>query len=160
MTQDLIHYDVLTQQALRGLIQKALALVEKEGLPGDHHFYITFSTGFKGVDIGDDLLQRYPDDMTIVLEHQFWDLKTEGEAFEVTLKFGSVPKFLRIPYESIVRFHDPSVGFTLQFPSLDSSEQEQESKDTPALGGEPGEKDQKEETATADVVSLDSFRKK
>ena len=97
MTQDLIHYDVLTQQALRGLIQKALALVEKEGLPGDHHFYITFSTGFKGVDIGDDLLQRYPDDMTIVLEHQFWDLKTEGEAFEVTLKFGSVPKFLRIP---------------------------------------------------------------
>ena len=63
-------------------------------------------------------------------------------------------------YESIVRFHDPSVGFTLQFPSLDSSEQEQESKDTPALGGEPGEKDQKEETATADVVSLDSFRKK
>ncbi len=116
MSQDLMNYDSMTQLALRGVIRDAIRRVIREnGLPGAHHFYITFLTRFPGVDIDEGLVTKYPEEVTIVLEHQYWDLKAHDDSFEVTLKFGGVPKYLSIPYIAITRFHDPSVGFAMQF---------------------------------------------
>ena len=116
MSQDLMNYDKMTQLALRGVVRDAIRRVIREGgLPGAHHFYITFLTRFPGVDIDESLTKKYPEEVTIVLEHQYWDLKAHDDSFEVTLKFGGVPKYLHVPYTAISRFHDPSVGFAMQF---------------------------------------------
>ncbi|WP_416877688.1 SspB family protein [Litorimonas sp.] len=116
MSQDLMNYDQMTQLALRGVVRDAIRrVIREDGLPGAHHFYITFLTRFPGVEIDDSLAKKYPEEITIVLEHQFWDLNAYADEFEVTLKFGGIPKYLKVPYHAISRFHDPSVGFALQF---------------------------------------------
>ncbi len=133
MVQDLIGYDILTQNALRGIIKQALTIVERKGLPAGHHFYITFKTSSEGVDIDEELSKIHPKEMTIILEHQFWDLNIKRNAFEVTLKFSGTPKFLRIPYSAVTRFHDPSIGFTLQFSSDEQESKQAEQKKEPNI---------------------------
>jgi hypothetical protein len=116
MSQDLMNYDQMTQLALRGVVRDAIRrVIREDGLPGAHHFYITFLTRYAGVEIDEGLAKKYPEEITIVLEHQFWDLNAYADEFEVTLKFGGIPKYLKVPYHAITRFHDPSVGFALQF---------------------------------------------
>ena len=115
MTQDLIRYDVLVQDALRGVVKKIVAEVVKAGLPGQHHFYISFDTQHPGVRMSTRLRQRYPDEMTVVLQHQFWDLNVTDAAFEVGLSFSGIPERLYVPFNSIKGFFDPSVQFGLQF---------------------------------------------
>lgn len=116
MSQDLMNYDKMTQLALRGVVRDAIRrVIREDGLPGAHHFYITFLTRFPGVDIDEALAKKYDEEITVVLEHQYWDLVAADDHFEVTLKFGGVPKYLSVPYTAITRFHDPSVGFAMQF---------------------------------------------
>lgn len=111
-----MNYDQMTQLALRGVVRDAIRrVIREDGLPGAHHFYITFLTRFAGVEIDEGLAKKYPEEITIVLEHQFWDLNAYADEFEVTLKFGGIPKYLKVPYLAVTRFHDPSVGFALQF---------------------------------------------
>lgn len=124
--------------ALRGVVRDAIRrVIREDGLPGTHHFYITFLTRYPGVEIDDSLAEKYPEEITIVLEHQFWDLAANSDDFEVTLKFGGIPKYLRVPYHAITRFHDPSVGFSLAFESpqdMDSSPVLDISPTTTSLG--------------------------
>jgi hypothetical protein len=112
---DHIRYDLLTQQALRGVVREVLADTAKKGLTGDHHFYISFNTRADGVRISQRLLAQYPEEMTIILQHQFWELNVTDEAFEIGLSFGGVPEKLTVPFASINGFFDPSVQFGLQF---------------------------------------------
>lgn len=115
MAEDLLRYDILVQDALRGAVKKILAEVARTGLPGDHHFYIAFDTTAPGVRISSRIRERYPSEMTIVLQHQFWDLAIGEHAFEVGLSFGGVPEKLLIPFSAIKGFFDPSVQFALEF---------------------------------------------
>lgn len=163
MAKDLMRYDVMAQEALRGVVRQALLKAGGPGgLPGQHHFYITFRTRGHGVDIDPSLLEKYPDEMTIVLEHQFWDLEVTELGFEVTLKFSGVPKYLKVPFAAVSRFHDPSVGFHLQF----EADADQAADAEPALAAsvEPEAPDESPAKTGSDegaqVVSLDSFRKK
>ncbi len=111
-----MNYEDMAQLALRGVVRDAIRrVIREDGLPGAHHFYITFLTRYPDVEIDASLAEKYPEEITIVLEHQFWDLTAPDDYFEVTLKFGGVPKYLKVPYLAITRFHDPSVGFALQF---------------------------------------------
>src|SRR5262249_47491859 len=113
---DQIRYDLLTQQALRGVVRSVLADTAKRGgLPGEHHFYIAFDTTHDGVRMPDRLKAQYPEQITIILQHQFWDLKVGDETFEVGLSFGGVPSKLTVPFEAVTGFFDPSVQFSLQF---------------------------------------------
>jgi hypothetical protein len=112
---DHIRYDLLTQQALRGVVRGVLTEAAKKGLPGEHHFYIAFDTRADGVNIPDRLRAQYPEEMTIILQHQFWDLKVTEETFEVSLSFGGIPAKLTVPFEAVKGFFDPSVQFGLQF---------------------------------------------
>jgi hypothetical protein len=118
MPVDHIRYDILVQEALRGMVRNVLADTAKGGLGGDHHFFITFDTVAEGVKLSDRLRERYPEEMTIVLQHQFWDLKVTDELFEVGLSFGGVAERLVVPLAAIKAFADPSVQFTLQFETL------------------------------------------
>jgi len=120
---DQIRYDLLTQQALRGVVRNVLSETAKKGLPGDHHFYISFDTRAEGVQLSDRLRAQYPDEMTIILQHQFWDLKVGEEEFEVGLSFGGVAERLAVPYEAINGFFDPSVQFGLQFEEVTEGEE-------------------------------------
>jgi uncharacterized protein len=120
---DQIRYDLLTQQALRGVVRNVLTDTAKKGLPGDHHFYISFDTRADGVRMSDRLRAQYPDEMTIILQHQFWDLKVNEEEFEVGLSFGGIPERLSIPFEAINGFFDPSVQFGLQFEEVTEGEE-------------------------------------
>ncbi|HEV2366168.1 MAG TPA: ClpXP protease specificity-enhancing factor SspB [Caulobacteraceae bacterium] len=158
--KDLIGYEALQQQALRGVVRAALERTAVKGLPGDHHFYLTFRTDAPGVKMPPELIERYPEEMTIVLQNQFWDLKAGEKAFSVTLQFSGQPKPLSIPYTALSRFWDPSVQYLLIFapppaPSLNVA---------PALSPPPAsatsapKADDKNEKAQ--VVSLDQFRKK
>ena len=115
MADEDIRYDLLTQEALRGVIRKVLTMVQRSGLPGQHHLYIAFDTGAEGVIVSKRLKEQYPDEMTIVLQYQFWDLQVMNERFEVKLSFGSVPERLIVPFEAIKAFYDPSAQFGLQF---------------------------------------------
>jgi hypothetical protein len=130
---DQIRYDLLTQHALRGVVRTVLTDTAKKGLPGDHHFYISFDTRAEGVRLSDRLRAQYPDEMTIILQHQFWDLKVNEEGFEVGLSFGGVPERLSVPFEAINGFFDPSVQFGLQFEEVIESEE----RPTPANVQEP-----------------------
>jgi hypothetical protein len=112
---DHIRYDLLTQQALRGVVRNVLTDTAKKGLTGDHHFYISFNTQADGVRLSQRILAQYPEEMTIILQHQFWDLSVSDDAFEVGLSFGGVPEKLTVPFEAINGFFDPSVQFGLQF---------------------------------------------
>jgi len=130
---DQIRYDLLTQQALRGVVRNVLADTAKKGLPGDHHFYISFDTHADGVRLSDRLRAQYPDEMTIILQHQFWDLKVGDEEFEVGLSFGGIPEKLTVPYAAINGFFDPSVQFGLQFEEVTEGEE----RPAPANAQEP-----------------------
>ena len=112
---DHIRYDLLTQQALRGVVKTVLTDAVKKGLPGEHHFYISFDTRADGVKLSQRLRAQYPEEMTIILQHQFWDLEVGDEGFDVGLSFGGVPERLHVPFEAIKGFFDPSVQFGLQF---------------------------------------------
>lgn len=119
MTKDILRYDLMVQDALKGVVRKILAEAGRDGLPGDHHFYITFRTGAPGVRLSQRLREKHPDEMTIVLQHQFWDLNVSDHAFEVGLSFSGVPERLLIPYDAITTFFDPSVQFGLKFETQD-----------------------------------------
>src|SRR5437762_7732793 len=112
---DHIRYDVLARDAMRGMLRRVLDDAAKRGLPGDHHFYITFLTQAEGVKLSPRLMAQYPEEMTIILQHQFWDLVVTDDRFEVGLSFGSVPEKLVVPFSAIKAFLDPSVQFGLQF---------------------------------------------
>ncbi|MXN63544.1 hypothetical protein GR183_01390 [Stappia sp. GBMRC 2046] len=115
MAEDLIRYDIVIQDALRGAVKKILTEVTRTGLPGEHHFYIAFDTNAPGVRISNRLHERYPQEMTIVLQHQFWDLAVSDHFFEVGLSFGGIPERLVIPFSAVKGFFDPSVQFALEF---------------------------------------------
>ncbi len=126
MSNDMIRYDLLAQDALRGVVRKVLIDVGKQGLPGEHHFYIAFDTNYPGVRLSQRLREQYPNEMTVVLQHQFWDLTVNDYAFEVGLSFGNVPERLVIPFNSIKGFFDPSVQFGLQFEIIDLDDSEED----------------------------------
>ena len=168
-------YAQMVEDALRGVVRRALNAANTEGLHGNHHFYVTFLTRFPGVELPDHLLERYEHDMTIVLQHQYWDLKVEETFFEVSLSFNKLPTHIHVPYAAITSFADPSVQFGLQFePQMDQIEGEsvvpagnafapmkvpEESVDADAPESEDGDDGTPEEKA-GEVVSLDAFRKK
>ncbi|UNE53663.1 SspB family protein [Bartonella machadoae] len=181
MVQDQIRYDILVQDALRGVIRKVLSEVSKAGLPGNHHFFITFLTNAPGVKISPRLKGRYPEQMTIVLQHQFRDLSVSETAFEVTLSFKEISEKLVIPFTSIQVFYDPIAAFEAAFdlPSNLVSGESENSENAPSTPIALSDKQKKENAhikeqnpstvedssnndtkQSADVVSLDSFRKK
>lgn len=120
MTKDILRYDLMVQDALKGVVRKILSEAGRDGLPGEHHFYITFRTTAPGVRLSQRLREKHPDEMTIVLQHQFWDLNVSDHAFEVGLSFSGVPERLLIPYDAITTFFDPSVQFGLKFETQDA----------------------------------------
>ncbi|MGL4495650.1 MAG: SspB family protein [Beijerinckiaceae bacterium] len=115
MATDLIRYDLMVQDALRGVVKRVLTDVAREGLPGEHHLYVSFKTTHPGVRLSSRLKEKHPDEMTIVLQHQFWDLKVTDHTFEVGLSFATIPERLLIPFDAVVGFFDPSVQFGLKF---------------------------------------------
>jgi hypothetical protein len=142
MPVDHIRYDVLAQQALRGVVRTVLEDAATNGLPGEHHFKITFATGAPGVRLSDRMRAQYPETMTIVLQHQFWDLAVTDEAFEVGLSFGGITERLAIPFDAITAFFDPAVQFGFQFENIEATaaggaEAEAKPADKPALPGRP-----------------------
>lgn len=159
--QDLMHYEAMAQDALRGVVKTALKrAAAPDGLPGAHHFYITFKTEAPGVSGPIDLIGKYPDEMTIVLQHQYWDLAPGETFFSVTLQFGGQPKRLSIPYAAVTRFYDPSVQFLLQFEPPPAAPGEAKGLPAPAQAELPPEDDAKPAEGEAKIVSLDQFRKK
>lgn len=154
MIIDQMDYAGLTQSALRGVIREALRRAADEGLPGEHHFYVTFLTKATGVSIPADLLARYPYDITIVLQHQYQDLRVADDFFRVTLTFGGVPKILTVPFGAITRFHDPYAQFMLEF-EVEEAVAEENVEDAP----EPETSAEADDDAPK-IVSLDQFRKK
>jgi uncharacterized protein len=132
MPVDLLRYDLLIQDALRGVVRQVLYGAAREGLPGDHHFYISFRTHAKGVRLSSRMRELYPDEMTIILQHQFWDLTVGDDSFEVGLSFRNVPELLLIPFDAITRFFDPSVGFEAKFALEDEAADIDSAKPGPA----------------------------
>jgi hypothetical protein len=120
MPVDHIRYDILAQQALRGVVRTVLADAAKKGLPGEHHFKITFATAAPGLRLSDRMRAQYPETMTIVLQHQFWDLVVTDDAFEVGLSFGGIPERLVIPFDAVTAFYDPAVQFGFQFETIEA----------------------------------------
>ncbi len=188
MAEDQIRYDVLTQEALRGVVQTVLHKIAKTGLPGDHHLYVAFETRAPGVAISERLKDQYPEEMTIVLQHQFWDLEVSDDRFEVKLSFNNIPERLVVPFLAIKAFYDPSVQFGLQFGNHGAAnDEDRETTDLPGLssegddsagvpavadgtGGQSGvdvgsasgmsAENDMNDGPVADVVELDAFRKK
>ena len=160
MTEDPLRYDQMVETALRTVVREALRVAAEQGLSGQHHFYLTFRTDWPGVGISDALRQRYPHEMTIVLQHRFWDLTVEEERFSVTLTFNDVPETLVVPYAAIAAFADPSVRFGLQFASTAAEEEAGSASEeqTPEGPAEEGGEETKE--AGENVVTLDRFRNK
>jgi len=171
--QDLMGYEAMAQDALRGVVRSALKrAAEPQGLPGAHHFYITFKTRAPGVSVPADLAERYPDEMTIVLQHQYWDLAPGETFFSVTLRFGGQPKTLQAPYAAVTRFYDPSIQFLLQFePAAGAAPEEEPEAEIvpmrPRLAASDGEEvapppsgDDEGPDDGPKIVSLDRFRKK
>lgn len=181
MTIDHFRYDLLTRDALRGVLRHVLAETATTGLVGDHHFYITFLTQTPGVKLSPRLLAQYPEEMTIILQNQFWDLQVTNDAFDVGLSFSGVPERLTVPFAAIKSFYDPSVQFGLQFElaedkpaegARDASKPEEQAAAASVRAG--GERDGEAGVAAsteapagdgtngngAEVVRLDRFRKK
>jgi hypothetical protein len=161
MAEDLMRYDLLAQEALRGVVRASLRRIVKTGLPGEHHFYIAFDTRYPGVRLSERLDEKYPREMTIVLQHQYWNLQVREDEFEVELSFDNIPEKLVIPFNAIKGFLDPHVQFGLQFETvkvdLPAREAEAPAKPVEAdAAAEPGDA----EAESSRVVSLDSFRKK
>lgn len=189
MTESYIDYDAKVQDALRSVVKTVLKDAERDGLQGDHHFYVAFKTQADGVDIPAHLASRFPDEMTIVLQHKFWGLAVHEDRFEIGLSFNQKPEHLIVPFEAIVGFVDPSVQFALQFhdeqdagasePDANTEiiqsndvagddsgmfivEKEPQAPETAEGANAPEleEKDQEDQTLTDNVVTLDAFRKK
>jgi hypothetical protein len=153
-----IDYGNLMHDAMRGLIRRVLSDVAENGLPGAHHFFISFDTGHPDVEIADWLSDRFPDDMTVVMQHWFEELQVDDDGFAVTLNFGNNPERMYIPFDAIRTFVDPSVEFGLRFENQESGEDEEEDDPLPPTGGDEAP-DQPPSKKDADVVRLDSFRK-
>jgi len=134
MATDHFRYDLLSQQALRGVVRTVLSDVAKRGLPGDHHFYISFDTKAEGLRLSPRMRAQYPDEMTIVLQHQFWDLLVTEDAFEVGLSFGGVAERLVVPFEAVRTFVDPSVEFGLRFEAVTESDDAEHAKPSSGVG--------------------------
>ncbi|MEX0405188.1 SspB family protein [Aquibium sp. LZ166] len=184
MADDHIRYDILAQEALRGVMRKVLGEVARTGLPGNHHFFITFLTGAPGVRVSSRLRERYPEQMTIVLQYQYWDLKVTDTGFEVGLSFSDVPEKLEVPFAAVRGFYDPSVNFELEFdvkaevpaqavpvapapqpqPVPSKLPGSARKSDSPKKAAPPAKEKaaagSEEAAKGADVVSLDAFRKK
>jgi uncharacterized protein len=166
MATDHIRYDVLARDALRGVLRRVLSDAAEHGLPGDHHFFITFLSTAPGVKLSPRLLAQYPEEMTIILQHQFWDLVVMDDRFEVGLSFGGIPERLVIPFSAIKSFFDPSVQFGLQFETSDAAAEPAaaETSAAPATSltapAEAGEGEPAKPAEGAEVVRLDRFRKK
>jgi hypothetical protein len=200
--KDLIRYDLLVQDALKGVVRKVLIDAGKDGLPGEHHFYISFRTDFPGVRLSNRLREKYPQEMTIVLQHQFWDLNITEHTFEIGLSFSGVPERLLVPFDALTGFFDPSVQFGLKFDSQDEEEEVAEidsppparngdsepvelkqtrkspaekkagsekapvapkanpTQDKPDQPAKPADTAEPNPAGSAEVVSLDAFRKK
>lgn len=175
MSEDGLRYDLLVEAALRGVVRAALAEAAKAGLPGEHHFYITFETFRPDVVLPARLRERYPTEMTIVLQHQYWDLEVSQDSFAVTLSFNDTPEKLVIPYAAVTAFADPSVRFGLQFNGDDDQEDAEPGDRLPPLGeeaegaggplplagaAEGGDGDGDLDPKGDKIVTLDQFRKK
>ena len=171
MPEDLMRYDLLAQNALKGVVREALRIAETTGLPGEHHFYIAFNTRAPGVQLSEKIAHRYPREMTIVLQHQYWNLRVLDDRFEVELSFDNVPEQLVIPFDAVKGFLDPAVQFGLQFETANTERRPREveaAKPAPAEAEAEGpaaaEKKPAEVAVAQDeaakVVSLDQFRKK
>ena len=166
MATDLIRYDVLARDALRGVLRQVLKGAAEQGLPGEHHFYITFLSTAEGVRISPRLLSQYPTEMTVILQHQFWDLIVTDDRFEVGLSFNGIPERLVIPFSSIKSFFDPSVQFGLQFePSEETADVATPTAEplvvaTSAADGDVAIEESSPKNDGAEVVRLDRFRKK
>ena len=172
MATDHIRYDVLARDALRGVLRRVLTDAAEHGLPGEHHFFITFLSTADGVKLSPRLLAQYPEEMTIILQHQFWDLVVTEDRFEVGLSFGGIPERLVVPFAAIKSFLDPSVQFGLQFEPSEAATETPAAKlpavpptsALPVVAPEPAEESRDDEPAKtsegAEVVRLDRFRKK
>ena len=161
MADDLIRYDILVQDALRGVMKRILHEVSQTGLPGEHHFFITFDTLAPGVRISNRLRERYPEQMTIVMQFQFWDLKVSDHGFEIGLSFNDIAEKLVVPFSSVRGFYDPSVNFELEFDAPAIVEvAEPVTLETKPVDATPLVALEKPADGSAQVVSLDSFRQK
>ena len=167
MTEDLMGYNHIVEDALKGVVREALSRVAAVGLPGDHHFYITYRTDAPGVELPDSLREQYPDEITIVIQHQFWDLVIEPELFSVTLSFEGRNQHLVVPFSAVTGFADPSVQFGLQFKADQASiddEMHDRDEDLPAAIPDDEFEDRpavvESDADSADVVVLDRFRNK
>ena len=149
-----IDYGNLMHRAMRGLIQTVLKDVAAHGLPGAHHFFITFDTTYPGVEIADWLRARYPEEMTVVIQHWFENLEVTDEGFSVTLNFGNAPEPLIIPFDSVRTFVDPSVEFGLRFESHPDDDEDEDEEDE-----DPADETEEPPKGGAEVVSLDKWRK-
>ena len=157
--ESLIPYDEIVQDALRAVVGRVLGEVEQSGgLPGEHHFYITFKTRAPGVSIPKHLLERFPEEMTIVIQHRFWDLKVEEDNFTVGLSFGGIPSTLHVPFAAVTQFHDPAVEFALTFQAnaaeMPADEHEEAENDVPEAEAPERADD------GSNVVNVDFTRKK
>ncbi|ABE63510.1 protein of unknown function DUF1321 [Nitrobacter hamburgensis X14] len=177
MSTDHIRYDLLARDALRGVLRRVLTDAAEQGLPGEHHFFITFMSKADGVKISPRLLAQHPEEMTIILQHQFWDLTVSEERFEVGLSFGGIPERLVVPFNSIKSFYDPSVQFGLQFEPAETETAAADMPpgapspavpspavlavpDTPSPPAAAETEDKPKPSEGAEVVRLDRFRKK
>jgi hypothetical protein len=168
MTDDRLRYDRMVEHALRNVVREALLCAADQGLPGDHHFYLTFSTRFPGVHIPEYLRAQYPEEMTVVIQYQFYDLDVTEESVGVTLSFNNSQERIVIPLSAITTFADPSVNFALQFQALPAQtepEEEEEGEPERALAQPSGDGEADGAAAAgqddgSNVVTLDSFRKK
>ena len=171
MATDHIRYDVLARDALRGVLRRVLTDAAEHGLPGEHHFFITFLSTAEGVKLSPRLLAQYPQEMTVILQHQFWDLVVTEDRFEVGLSFGGIPERLVVPFNSIKSFFDPSVQFGLQFEPADTDALDEAPAtnlpavpvpSTPPVAAPSAENqdDPAKPSEGAEVVRLDRFRKK
>ena len=172
MATDHIRYDVLARDALRSVLRRVLADAAEHGLPGEHHFFITFLSTAEGVKLSPRLLAQYPEEMTVILQHQFWDLVVTDDRFEVGLSFGGIPERLVVPFNSIKSFFDPSVQFGLQFEPADAAEAAAATNlpavpattssalAVPAVVAEKTDDEPAKPSEGAEVVRLDRFRKK
>ena len=174
MATDHIRYDVLARDALRGVLRRVLTDAAEHGLPGEHHFFITFVSTAEGVKLSPRLLAQYPEEMTVILQHQFWDLVVTEDRFEVGLSFGGIPERLVVPFSSIKSFFDPSVQFHLQFDPAETAAEAPAANlpaaaapsaltvpSQPAASPAPENQDEPAKPSEgAEVVRLDRFRKK
>jgi len=164
MGTEYLRYDVMVESALRGVVREALRQAAERGLPGNHHFYLTFRTHHPGVEIPSYLREQYPSEMTIVLQYQFYALEVTEQAFGVTLSFNNVHERLVIPFAAITTFADPSVNFALQFQPLNAADaggavERIEAEVTERTAAEPA-RAEAEPPKKGEVVALDAFRKK